>query len=446
MNGQVVSAPVVREKITGNQKIIEKPWGNNVEIKIPFVKQEEKMKKIFFYVIMLVLFYGCLAVKVFSAETFLDFSILRNPEELPIQGQNCVLSDTVLPDIAGQPKYVSEKPLFGSLKLGSPKTVRFFVLDESGGTGKGYDVLYFDANFNNDLSDDIPVKVVPDKYGRKNFPIKTLIDYGQGPCQYDGTITAQFWSGGRQVMLQTTGYFTGRTKFGDREYKIAVVDANGNGVFNDKTVGIRNWDIILVDEKDTGSFSAEYWSSKGYCVYRKYIKVGRDYFTAEISEDGSAINITKPDITFGTLRLNQKTFNGTVYSNDIGLFDVETNSGNISLPPGKYGIWHNIISQKDKSGREWIMETYNSRASLFEIKEGEITDFAYGEPFTVKLRQRKQGKDIYFDISFTDIAGLTYQFSRQSPVPPGSMELPTPKLKIMDNNDRLLEEKTFEFG
>jgi hypothetical protein len=52
-----------------------------------------------------------------------------------------------------EPKYVSEKPLYRFFAFGPEgKSVMAMVLDESQGTGKGYDVYYVDLNFDRDIT------------------------------------------------------------------------------------------------------------------------------------------------------------------------------------------------------------------------------------------------------------------------------------------------------
>ncbi|MBI9017616.1 MAG: hypothetical protein JEZ07_10190 [Phycisphaerae bacterium] len=69
-------------------------------------------------------------------------------------------------NVKAYPKLKSDKPLYGHLLLGSSYTISdsrnkkmFFVLDESKGTGKGYDTITVDANFDNDLTNDKAVNI-----------------------------------------------------------------------------------------------------------------------------------------------------------------------------------------------------------------------------------------------------------------------------------------------
>jgi hypothetical protein len=52
-----------------------------------------------------------------------------------------------------EPKYVSEKPIYRFFVFGPEgKSVMAMVLDESQGTGKGYDVYYVDLNLDRDIT------------------------------------------------------------------------------------------------------------------------------------------------------------------------------------------------------------------------------------------------------------------------------------------------------
>ncbi len=58
-----------------------------------------------------------------------------------------------------EPSYRSQKPLYAFMVLDEAYTkVLELVLDESEGTGKGYDTLYADFNLNGDLTDDEVIK------------------------------------------------------------------------------------------------------------------------------------------------------------------------------------------------------------------------------------------------------------------------------------------------
>lgn len=74
---------------------------------------------------------------------------------LPCPQAKPVFDHTRIDRTLKEPKYVSEKPIYRFFAFGPEgKSVMAMVLDESQGTGKGYDVYYLDLNFDRDITGD----------------------------------------------------------------------------------------------------------------------------------------------------------------------------------------------------------------------------------------------------------------------------------------------------
>ncbi len=110
-------------------------------------------------------------------------------------------------EVSKEPVYASEKPLYAAIAVNEAASkVLTLVFDESKGTGKGYDTLYTDLNFNGDLTDDQALKGTVE--GQEGFvqgsfpPIDVPIPYndkGQGierPCE----LTVQYYQFSRQTI------------------------------------------------------------------------------------------------------------------------------------------------------------------------------------------------------------------------------------------------------
>jgi hypothetical protein len=80
-------------------------------------------------------------------------------------GQAAQCTEQPDPNVTAYPPFASKAPLFGSIHLpheyhrGLRGQWYHFALDESGGTGQGYDRLCFDLNCDLDLANDTPVRV-----------------------------------------------------------------------------------------------------------------------------------------------------------------------------------------------------------------------------------------------------------------------------------------------
>lgn len=77
-----------------------------------------------------------------------------------LRGQSAVDRDQPFPEVKVYPAFVSRKPVYGSIRFGANRTdtnsgsLFNFAIDESRGTGKGYDRLYFDLNQDLNLTND----------------------------------------------------------------------------------------------------------------------------------------------------------------------------------------------------------------------------------------------------------------------------------------------------
>ncbi|MBN1362787.1 MAG: hypothetical protein JW993_19470 [Sedimentisphaerales bacterium] len=157
-------------------------------------------------------------------------------------GLRCLCSEAADAEVTAYPVFASQKPLYGSVRFGSDphkadSGTRFcFAVDESGGTDKGYDRLYFDANRNLDLTDDGVLARVPDPPGQMLLSGASI---QQQACFECIGIPLTFGSEGTrplEVMPRLIVYE------GDRRY-VAFVTTKGR--FGKITVAGQTFDVLL---------------------------------------------------------------------------------------------------------------------------------------------------------------------------------------------------------
>jgi hypothetical protein len=105
-----------------------------------------------------------------------------------LRGQMCRCQTEPSAEVRHYPVFVSRVPLYGSVKFGgrpddtNSADTYYFALDESQGTGKGYDHLYFDGNRDLDLANDPVLSLqptAPDHGYKPNFGgIKSVACFG----------------------------------------------------------------------------------------------------------------------------------------------------------------------------------------------------------------------------------------------------------------------------
>jgi hypothetical protein len=96
-----------------------------------------------------------------------ELSVFDQNKDPFIRGQICPCQDKPFPEVKNYPAFVSKAPVFGAVRFGAKAfqpdsgLLYYFAVDESRGTGKGYDRLYFDANRDLDLRNDPVAKLQP---------------------------------------------------------------------------------------------------------------------------------------------------------------------------------------------------------------------------------------------------------------------------------------------
>lgn len=86
-------------------------------------------------------------------------------------------------------RYCSEHPLYFRVVFGKEgKKSMLGVIDESSGTGTGYNVAYMDENMNGDLTDDIAKEYSRHKFGNRADELESGFEF-DGPFEKEGNAT-----------------------------------------------------------------------------------------------------------------------------------------------------------------------------------------------------------------------------------------------------------------
>ena len=94
-----------------------------------------------------------------------DISVFDANNEKFLRGQMCRCQDKPFAEVKNYPAFASKAPIFGLVKFDGRSddtnsgAAFYFAVDESRGTGKGYDRFYFDSNRDLDLRNDPVAKV-----------------------------------------------------------------------------------------------------------------------------------------------------------------------------------------------------------------------------------------------------------------------------------------------
>jgi hypothetical protein len=119
------------------------------------------------------------------------------------EGQRAICGTNSDPNVMVYPRFNSRQPLYGRVSFADPsykpdpRATYHLALDESGGTGQGYDRLYFDLNQDGDLTDDKVLSV------QRNPPKGAVMNYtgmAQQVCFESLAIPLAFGSQGERPL------------------------------------------------------------------------------------------------------------------------------------------------------------------------------------------------------------------------------------------------------
>jgi len=205
-----------------------------------------------------------------------------------------------------EPAYRSGKPLYGSFTLGNaPNNVITIVVDEA-----SLERIYIDSNGDYDLMNDgasswgsrAPVLV-----RKETFDVK----YVSGSKMETHPYTVLFMRipsrDPHHVYYFTDCFRLGEIKFGSVARKVAVIDNNADGLFND----LENT-VLLIDTDGDGKLNGRFDSHEWYSAAEPFNVGGKTYEVVSLDAPGTQITLRvssqqvppKPPLTRGSPALD----------------------------------------------------------------------------------------------------------------------------------------------
>ena len=372
---------------------------------------------------------------------------------------------------AGEPKYASSNPAYFALKLGPKQAASTIVLDESGGTGTGYDRLYADANGNGSLSDDEPVRGTVRRQSRYDsglFGAATiLVDYGErkAPWRFAAYYVTDKSAGGRgtQLSVRAVGYYEGEVSANGKTLKVAVVDADTSGCFNDavdlaKAVVAPDgrffvWsDRVLVDLNGDGRFDHRGAESLA-CA--KYLPLDGAYYKLSVAAGGQSLALTPAEVPMGSLaREGGGEFSLGLLSPECGVLAVKSQGGRVALPAGTYKLTRCSVRLKSEGGAVWgASGTGTASGKTIEVAAGKPTIAKFGPPLLVGATVRvlpegtleavKPGSTLRLGLKVSGQRGELY---KASALYAGGRRPPAPTVRVVGKDGTLVASGSFRYG
>lgn len=235
-----------------------------------------------------------------------------------VRGQLGDCGEQPVYDVLAYPAFKSDKPLYGSIQFAGEYGNKnsgiqyYFALDESTGTGNGYDRLYFDLNRDLDLTNDTPLTPL------QNPPNKALLTYSsikQKVCFDYFNVNFDFGSAGRrplEIMPRLTIYENvypvlsfvttkarkGKIELADQKYTAFL----GHNYLIAAWFDRPSTALLLIPEGDD-NWRSTWW---GADQLRAIHKIGGAYCRFSATSAGDKLFVRPYDGEFGTFRIGSR--------------------------------------------------------------------------------------------------------------------------------------------
>ena len=355
-----------------------------------------------------------------------------------------------------EPVYKSNKPIYYAAHYGDAKdNIYTFVLDESGGPGKGYDLFYIDLNNDNRLdakNESFKIGVSSPSDGvRKNLSesvrIRLMVTAGGVTAPYYVSLSAFKYKDDKRPIenihanLRNSSYYGGEAVFQGKTRKIAIADLNSNGLFNDVEQGLFHGDRFFIDLGDDDKPQNEKSSMESF-PYGGYTRIAGNWYTIIASPDGSQVKISPAKPPLGKVVAQPRIAKAQLLSKDQELnleFVKNIDSGVV----GTYKIQNVLLlAENESSERGGLSGVFADNAPQLTIRLDQTTALLAGGPLEVQVQYVPKDADgtIEFSINITGIGGEKYTWRQKTPA--------TPKagFEIVDESGKQIASETFEFG
>lgn len=306
-----------------------------------------------------------------------------------------IYNDDVAKLLKAKPSFTSKKAKLYGCRFDGPGEERLLAVavDESKGTGKGYDTLYVDFNRNLDLSDDKPIKIKPLQKGRGTVTEWVTVQSQQqivGGGKIDCSVKTKFemyWPGTDDIYLslQRKGGWKGTIDTSKGKVECALVDTTSNGVCGEATKYKDNGemesygDSIFIDTNGAGRVLMMPWGSHSIRLH-EISKIGGKFYSIKADGPGSKLVVEPYSGSTGTLLVRGGDIQGLKASSSAisvmgktGSYDfADSSDGAITLPVGSYKVTQCGLSLQSKNTPQTLKITCRPSSNA-EIKPGEET-------------------------------------------------------------------------
>jgi hypothetical protein len=349
------------------------------------------------------------------------------------------------------PQLASAKPVYYSAEFGDTPDHSFsLVLDESQGTGKGYDTVYVDTNNDNRLEPEGEKHSLPlgTPASATSIYLPFQITVGGKTALHHFHFTAFPYSDERHPVekvhanLRNGSYFEGQAVISGRAHRIALADLDSNGRFNDPELGLFKGDRFFVDFNEGQPAGASGRNLDSY-PYGQYTTIAGDWWTVEATPDGSQVTLARAQPVFGEVRAPGHVVAATLRSPRQTL-DLEFADGKAKAIVGSYHVEVVQLGESQAAGEPVTLEgSFPQKAATVEITKGRRAALKAGYPLRVQVELEPQpgGRTADLRLTLVGIGGESYRWNRSA-----NRSGPKPGFVIANAAGKQVAAREFEYG
>jgi hypothetical protein len=349
-----------------------------------------------------------------------------------------------------QPDYTSEKLYYYAAKYGdADDNIYTIILDESQGTGKGYDTVYVDADNDNRIDPNNEKFLFKMSTTRNDIPlrVKLAVSAGGKKIPYYFNFTAFPYTDDNNPVekihanARNSSIFTGKANFDGNDYKIGIADLDSNGLFNDVEQGLFQGDRFFVDFDGDGKFHDSPKDLVESFSYGKYTKIKEKWYSIQASADGMSIQISpaSPDIVEvqAPKNVSKVDLHSEVQSQRLNF-----SGGTAEAVTGSYRLASMELSVTDNQSRIWTTTgRFRENPPEINLKQGEVKVLPEVLPFTVSIEPSGKApfEEVTLTVKITTSMGGVFRTPRTKQQPNGGFEL-------HDADGKTVASGTFKYG
>jgi len=260
----------------------------------------------------------------------------------------------------GHPKVFEDRRLhFDYVRIGGTSVLIGATEDPNAG-------IYFDRDRDHSLVDEKPI---PKRGGNVERWCGPAVLQVAGP---DGaklearfnvvTATSRLYR--LMLVVSPAGYRLGQVRLGGADYRIALVDANLNGTYNDlcpRHLGSGrgfDYDYFAFDVNRDGRFDFE----TEFAPLPRMVMAGGVLYRLSVAPDGSMVRLTRetPDFELGQIEFAANDSEMVVFSPIMGIFTLSGAAGKGRLPTGNYMIMRALVVRTGEDGAKWAFKVLST--------------------------------------------------------------------------------------